>query len=214
MARKQRTHDEGRMSKAQERVLSRQAEHDYIAAVAESRARIELGSKIHRGAEALLRNLYGGHMSAFPKPTTEDIEGIGGHKVFLAVFTQFYTRLQADPVLKTLFNESAQERPARQHGELLGSFVLRLLGHPQAGYARLLRQGKGHGLGMAHARAKGCPHRPASQRGRGFTWDQAHAWLGNMHGACDDLKLPESFRDSLVNYLAVALRFYGPMIHA
>jgi truncated hemoglobin YjbI len=186
----------------------------YRASVEASRALIERGEEIHDEADRRLRVEYNGVLGLVRKLTTADFNRLGGVDPFIAIFVRFYEHLHSTPVLKTLFNESLEERSAEEHGTLLGSFVMQISGYGVSQYSKLLYKGKGHGLGKAHTRAKSCPHRPAGHQGRGFTWDQAHAWLGCMDLACRDKGIPDEFRDTLVHWLSSAMAFYGPMIEA
>lgn len=186
----------------------------YMASVEASRELIDIGQKIHDEADRRLRERYQGVLNLVTKPSKADITVLGGKEVFLAIFTRFYEHLHNTPVLKTLFNESPKERTAKQHGTLLGSFVLQITGYDRSPYSKLMREGKGHGLGQGHSRAKSCPHRPKDHQGRGFTWDQAHAWLGCMDTACKEMGASDEFRDTLVHWLSSAMAFYGPMIYA
>jgi truncated hemoglobin YjbI len=186
----------------------------YLASVEASRELIERGQEIHDEADRRVREDHQGMLQLMKKPTTGEINRLGGTEPFLEIFTRFYEHLHTTPVLRTLFNESPEERTASEHGQLLGSFVLQITGYSRSPYSKLMREGKGHGLGYGHSRAKSCPHRPSKHQGRGFTWDQAHAWLGCMDRACRDRGAPDDFRDTLVHWLSTAMKFYGPMIHA
>uniref|UniRef100_A0A0G4FXN7 Uncharacterized protein n=1 Tax=Chromera velia CCMP2878 TaxID=1169474 RepID=A0A0G4FXN7_9ALVE len=150
-----------------------------------------------------------------PKPDVNSVDSIGGRAVFVRIFVRFYARLFKDPVMLQLFNETPEVRPPEEHGELLAAFLLEKIGHSaKPTYTELRGDGKGHGVGVAHTRASQCPMRPRNHQGRGFTFDQGHAWLGNLHHACGEMGVPDFFRDLLLQWLAVFLKSYAPFIDA
>mmetsp|Transcript_31425 Transcript_31425/g.50326 ORF Transcript_31425/g.50326 Transcript_31425/m.50326 type:complete len:205 (-) Transcript_31425:353-967(-) len=143
-------------------------------------------------------------------PTSQMIDTLGGRDAFLAIFTRFYERLFADPLMRTLFNETPEQRKPEEHGLLLGSFILGfVLG--DGSYGRVLNTGVGHGLGHAHQRAKGCPMREKKHIGKGFTVNQSRAWLGHFTTACRE-KGTEELGKSLPFWLGTQLWRYGPFV--
>mmetsp|Transcript_597 Transcript_597/g.770 ORF Transcript_597/g.770 Transcript_597/m.770 type:complete len:187 (-) Transcript_597:3-563(-) len=143
-------------------------------------------------------------------PSKRMIDELGGREAFIAIFTRFYERLFADPLMKTLFNESKEERNAKEHGLLLGSFVLSSIVH-DGSYRKVLSKGIGHGLGYAHMRSKRCPMREKKHIGRGFTVNQSRAWLGHMTTACRE-KGTDELSKSLPVWLGSQLWHYGPFV--
>ena len=114
--------------------------------------------------------------------------------------------------MAVLFNESPEQRPPSQHGILLGTFILAHINGDDS-YHKLRRAGMGHGLGLSHYRAKSCPHRPSSERGRGFTEKQSEFWIASMQMAClKDFKVGEEFTAKFILWLASMLGHYAPFI--
>uniref|UniRef100_A0A7S3PQL9 Globin n=1 Tax=Aplanochytrium stocchinoi TaxID=215587 RepID=A0A7S3PQL9_9STRA len=139
----------------------------------------------------------------------EDItELMGGREGFLRIFTRFYERLHDDPLMRVLFNESKEERTPQHHGEILGSFILA----SSIGDKTYFSLKGSHGIRLAHQRAKSCPLRDEKHQGRGFTDNQSLSWLAHLSEACDDLGVPEEFRDRLTLFLGAAISRYGPFI--
>jgi truncated hemoglobin YjbI len=150
---------------------------------------------------------------------------VGGKATFNLIFETFYSKLFAEPEMAELFNESPEQRPAKEHGELLASFLLeRFYKESDEVYRELIFEGKGHGLGRAHSRAKTCPRRSEEHRGRGFRKSQGYAWIGFLSAACDevlaakpslvDTRNPVMKNKLLNSVVPLVFRFYGPWIES
>mmetsp|Transcript_1702 Transcript_1702/g.4754 ORF Transcript_1702/g.4754 Transcript_1702/m.4754 type:complete len:143 (+) Transcript_1702:594-1022(+) len=129
----------------------------------------------------------------------------------VAIFARHYTRLFSDPRMAVLFDTEEDDAnvSAQEHGRRLALFLLARWTGDDSYY----RLGRGHPIGnlyRAHQRAKACPLRHGSLRGRGFTEDQRDSWLGHLYFSAEDCGAPEPFRNKLALHLASVIDFYAP----
>lgn len=163
------------------------------------------------GSRILVRSRLATGQARVP-PTWEMVDAHGGDAAFISVLTRFYERLLADPFMRVLFCETAEERAPSEHASVLGTFLLGFIRNNNK-YAALVRSGAAHGLGAAHLRAKRCPHRELALRGRGFTVLQSRAWIGHLDAAAAAFDMEPGFREALTNWLARRLTGYGPFVN-
>ena len=127
--------------------------------------------------------------------TTKDIptlyEWAGGIDRIEALFSKFYQRVPADPILAPVFSEMPAE-----HFRTVAHFVAEVLGGPQ------LYSGDG-----SHSHAT----MVAKHLARHLTDAQRKRWMLLLLDTADQLKLPDDpeFRSALVGYLEWGSRLAG-----
>mmetsp|Transcript_62605 Transcript_62605/g.146925 ORF Transcript_62605/g.146925 Transcript_62605/m.146925 type:complete len:239 (+) Transcript_62605:49-765(+) len=163
------------------------------------------------------RRLYslgnaGSRRSMMPMPTPNDIQSMGGKVGVCKLFGTHYRRMFQDPRMVVLFDVSQEDSnvTAATHGERL---ALALLGRwtGDRDYART-RGNLFANLEVAHQRAKHCPFRSQSLRGRGFTEDQRDSWLGHVWLAGEEVGVDAQLCDKLAIHLASAMDVYAPFV--